>query len=128
MTRKWRRLKTKDQEAAWLEARQCYLSRMTQPPEFKSNIPDHLLEGAKPSEKHILNLLSKLEQQQNWFQCEFISHVNNREIDDRITALEERLKPLEKWQTMLLNRYTLVPILFSVIVGLKFLYDLIPKK
>ena len=67
-----------------------------QAPEFKSDIPAHLLKGANPREKYVTETLSKLEQAVSWQTEQTVR------IDDRVTNGEGKLKKFKEYAQPLL--------------------------
>ena len=73
-------------------------------PEFEPSVPKHLVELKSPAEKHMVNKLSILTQQNQW-QSGIIEEIHNRVgvIKDRVTTVEtfqdrteERFRTVDK--------------------------------
>ena len=70
-----------------------------QVPEFKSDIPKHLLKGANPREIYVTETLSKLEQAVNW-------QTNQLQaLDERNENAHSKLKKFKDYAQPLLVRF-----------------------
>ena len=68
-------------------------------PEFRSLIPEHLIEDLNPKERWIVETMSRLEQQGDWLIREIVSGRKNLiDLDTRLHFLTVRIKPLESWR------------------------------
>lgn len=86
-------------------------------PEFKSQIPVHLLAEASDADKHIMGELSKLGQFSHWSVDAHISTMESvRKTNGRLIRAEEKIKDLEDDRTSFVRGWRLI-VAICVIIG-----------
>lgn len=86
-------------------------------PEFKSQIPPHLLAEASDADKHIMGELSKLGQFSHWSVDAHISTMESvRKTNGRLIRAEEKIKDLEDDRKSFVRGWKLI-VTIGVIIG-----------
>lgn len=78
-------------------------------PEFKSAIPPHLLAKLPEADRYLVEMVSKTEQANTWLMTA-LKDENEAKIE-----LDVRLTKVEKWMTMLCNKWSLVALVLLII-------------
>jgi len=82
---------------------------LTPPGEFKSQIPEHLLEDASPQDKHIMHELSVGGQYDKWLVDALIqTHFQVRRTNGRLLRAESDIKELQDDKKSLLQGWKLI--------------------
>lgn len=71
-------------------------------PEFKSSIPDHLVNKLSDQEKYIIMSLSKMESEREWL----INSV--LELNRSLIETDLRTQELQDWQSMVSSKWAVV--------------------
>jgi hypothetical protein len=87
-------------------------------PEFRSQIPPHLLADASDAEKHIVEQLSILTQFAQWSTTAHISTMESvRKTNGRLIRAEENLKEIQDDKKLLKSGWKAVVVIGGVISG-----------
>lgn len=78
-------------------------------PEFKSAIPPHLLAKLPEADRYMVEMVSKMEQQNAWL-VTAIKDENEAKIE-----LDLRMAKFEKWKTMLCNKWSLIAAVLLIV-------------
>jgi hypothetical protein len=81
-------------------------------PDFKSDIPPHLVKDVGESERYILEQLSILSQYVSW------SVKAQMDTNSAVRRTNGRLIKVERWKTMLQSWWALVMVVMAVLGGL----------
>lgn len=86
-------------------------------PEFRPNIPSHLLHGKTKSECWIYEQLSVQGQQNHWLIERAVkTDERHKAADKRMEDIESRLIPFEKKWVVLTAKWSIIALLFSALV------------
>lgn len=81
-------------------------------PEFKSDIPPHLIKDVGESEKYVLEQLSILSQYVNW------SVKAQMDTNSAVRRTNGRLIKVERWKSMLQSWWALAVVIIAALGGL----------
>lgn len=91
-------------------------------PEFKSDIPPHLLANASENEKYVLEQLSMVMQYVRWSsQVEVDTNHQVRKTNGRVIKLERWKEMFSSWWALLLAILTIVGGMAGLVEVIKFL-------
>lgn len=79
-------------------------------PEFKSQIPAHLVDKLDTKEKYLVETLSRMEQQQEWL-------INSQlETNRAVLETDLRMQTVEEWKTMVTYKASTVIALAVIVI------------
>lgn len=91
-------------------------------PEFKSTVPDHLIDKLSPQEKWVIEAISRMEQRDEWIIAAILDcNRSNIESDLRIQELQDWQALISsKWAVLLGCLALIAPVLLEKILGWAF--------
>ena len=95
-------------------------------PEFKSQIPEHLLAGASEAEKHIVSQLSVLTQFADWsVHAHMGTNDQVRRTNGRLVRAETELVHIEEEKQFLRSGWKVLVVIGGVLSGFVSLFSLL---
>lgn len=79
-------------------------------PEFKCTIPPHLLSKLSEADRYLVEIASKMEQQNAWM-VGVLRQENEANVE-----IDARLGKIEKWKDRLMSRWTMAAALAVILV------------